>query len=325
MAEMDDEMDVDDEVIDLVKTMTGQCEKFVVDHLDMMEKKIETTVCERCDGKVKAVRDSLGESLREKETVIEQNRQEIERLKAMVELLTQREVCKCKELFEKIMSVGQLVLANEQLLILDSNSAIPVQPAVGADDAPLDEQVEQEEQGQQVAQEARDAEQAADAQGQQVAQEVREAEQAADAIRIVDDDEATGGIADTCYLTIDEVPNDLRGRIEGYHSRRSVYAINEKLTDLQRAFLKYFLDTQLNEKSTAAEKTNACIEQGIKYRIWSPNFRPSGVTDFHSYLKQRIKNYTTRQKISSLKSEAETQQMRLEDLLANKRRKSDHV
>ena len=52
MAEMDDEMDVDEEVIDLVKTMTGQCEKFVVEHLDMMEKKIETTVCERCDGKV---------------------------------------------------------------------------------------------------------------------------------------------------------------------------------------------------------------------------------------------------------------------------------
>ena len=249
----------------------------------------------------------MSESLREKKTLIEENRQEIERLKAMVERLTQREVCKCKELFEKVMSVGQLVLANEQVLILDSNNAIPVQPAVGADDVPVDEQVEQEEQGQQVAQEA------------------REAEQAADAIRIDADDEATGGIADTCYLTIDEVPKDLRGRIEGYHSRRSVYAKKRKVNRFQRAFLKYFLDTELNEKSTIAEKTNACIEQGIKYRIWSPNFRPSGVTDFQSYLKQRIKNYTTRQKISSLRSEAATQQIRMEDLLANKRRKSDHV
>ena len=84
----------------------------------------------------------------------------------------------------------------------------------------------------------------------------------------------------SCFKALDEVPEDLRGKLAGYHTKRSAYAKNEKRTDSQKAFLRYYLEAEANEKSSINEKTHECIVKGVRNRIWPDGFVLSGVSDF---------------------------------------------
>ena len=95
------------------------------------------------------------------------------------------------------------------------------------------------------------------------------------------------------YKSISEVPEGLRKDLMAYHVEKSACAVNELLTDLQRAYVKYICAKHAS--LSYGEIARICYRQGVEDRIWEQNFNPSSShPTLTGYLTQRIKNMQAR-------------------------------
>jgi hypothetical protein len=112
------------------------------------------------------------------------------------------------------------------------------------------------------------------------------------------------------FTTLEELPYDLREGLMPFFKAKAVQATKEKLSDLQRAYVKYFLN-RCDSTATPTVMAQSLYNNGILDRIWPLGFLPSGVQDFLKYLKQRIKNEQGQKRLKTL---SESQSKRLKTL-----------
>lgn len=117
------------------------------------------------------------------------------------------------------------------------------------------------------------------------------------------------------YTDIEELPEEMRNKVNQYFEKRSTQATKEKLSDLQRAYIRWFLASEEMKGISLGASARQLLDKGVSDRIWTSTYCPAGCADFHKYLKQRIKNERAQMKISGLKRLAETQQERLNKIV----------
>ncbi|MCG7880803.1 MAG: hypothetical protein N0E59_20290 [Candidatus Thiodiazotropha taylori] len=118
----------------------------------------------------------------------------------------------------------------------------------------------------------------------------------------------------TSVQTLDELPEILRRGLEEFYAPRSPAVTNEKLTDLQRAYVLYIRNKPENSGLNPSALAKKCLDMGITDRIWTPTFKPPGVQDFYKYLHQRMRNLQSQSRMGKLQSLAATQAKRLSEM-----------
>ena len=88
--------------------------------------------------------------------------------------------------------------------------------------------------------------------------------------------------------TFNDVPLELRQKIEGYQVKISSMAIKEKMNDVQLAYIRYYLENETSDKVKTLEKAKVLIQKGVQNNFWAHDFCPSGAMDFYPYMKQKL-------------------------------------
>ena len=241
--------------------------------------------------------------------------EEIDRLKS-------ERVCKCKDLFDSFVTVGNMVFSGSTLMYLDEtgnqqtvtsladsveNCAVSSEPTLDTSVSTLDSSLVSST----PVMEASSNISISDNLSRVIVEPL-----------LSNTSLLSKQQVNTSVHTLDELPESLRDSLRAFYGPKSPAVTNEKLTDLQRAYVKYIRSRPENLRLSPSVLARKCLNMGISDRIWAPSFRPPGVQDFYKYLHQRMRNLQTQERVCKLHTLANTQKARLEEALEPKAKKA---
>lgn len=322
-------------VITTVQTLIQECEKFVVHSLAVERKKalegseqLDKTMKDACakisqtsEEMVNKSRRALSSEMRElenrfllrdknfekmleeKDKIIEANRRELDLLKAS---LASKSECKCKDLFIGYVKSGAHVFGKD-VLTSDTFKTMPC-----SEDSVGNIRINQKKESASSPQET-----------SMTKSTVPYSESQVTPLTLADNSEPQmqpkvrmGPLFQkqerTIVQTLEEIPDCLREAV-GVFYKDTPLATNEKLSCLQKAYLRYFLSI-CDVNRSVHDKAVMLKANGIRDGIWSRTFCPPDSKCFVIYLKQRIKNEIMQKKMQLLRSMSSTQQSRLKKM-----------
>lgn len=319
-AEMsaEEELESDDIESNLVETVTKMirgCEDFVIAGCTGMKREIR----DQCEKAVAEMEEKLKERdtqidelfkrLNEMEDQMKGKDEEIERLKS-----GRTCICKCKALFDGFVTVGNAVFSGSTVVYVDetanqqNTNLTEGRECAMASEATLDQATAFPSFTSSTP--IAGASSICDNQPRVIVEPLQS-----------DTSQFCKPPMYTSVQTIDELPESLRSELEEFYGQKSPTVTNEKLTDLQRAYVKYIRNKPENRGLNPSSMAKKCLNMGISDRIWTPTFKPPGVQDFYKYLHQRMRNLQTQSRIGKLHALERTQASRLSEMCGTKKAK----
>ena len=276
---------------------------------------------EECDQRTVNSERNVNRNIADMKVILKGQEREITNLREEVEKLKQRKPCMCKDLFEATVAAGKMVLCgctidfrsslletserNEVHTLDDTTSMSGLDTSAsiqGTSFSCLEEECMTPATG--TASPKVIVERMPSASFQPLITQTL----------LCEVSERCTGTSST-YHDIDELPDEMRAAILPHLGQRNPMATKELLSQLQVAYIRYFLLTADKSQKDEAQRL---YSKGVKYRIWSASFLPEGTTDFIKYLRQRIKNERVRLSSKGLKRMVDTQKERLHKKMQRK-------
>ena len=337
MRDEDVNEDEDDEIETLTKMVTG-CEAFVTSAVigltnEIEEKsKLNAERFEQCLKERDAKISELTKRLDQFEDVLSKKDEEINRLRDVVSKKAEEiNPCRCKELFNQMVTAGTMFFQGSTLMLVgDSNNQ-----SMNVSDTVLTETTTSVSELQSVSEPT-------SAESMVPDQDLITTSTPIPDFNVVSDSQprvlvepvnllAAYSKSISCTQTAEtlaDLPGALRTDVEKFFKPKTPEMTNDLLTDLQRAYVKYFIEKPENRALSPSALAKTCISKGISDSIWTAKFSPPGVSDFYKYLHQRIRNIRSGNQARSgrssrLRKLQKSQASRLEEMCNPKRAKMD--
>ncbi|XP_062574289.1 uncharacterized protein LOC134236129 [Saccostrea cucullata] len=115
-------------------------------------------------------------------------------------------------------------------------------------------------------------------------------------------------------LSVDDLKEDMREKVEEVLEGITYRPEKEKVSQLQLAYIHYWVGVQETNTPTKLVDIQKLIEEGVRDRIWAPEWKPDIKGDFALYLQEKVKNIVKKKRAQREKARL---QKELEELVGD--------